>query len=111
MTDEQDPEEADEEVEGPTRKVAAMTNLVAELLVHEQERATPVATELPEDTGAHADRAALDVARLITVADSPPEPPRSAVEPEAPSLARGFAFGVAFVIALVALGAIVAYGC
>lgn len=68
-----------------TRKVAAMTDLVAELLVRDdQERTTPIdpiTYRRPgESTGEHDDRAALEASRLISVDDRPriepsPTPP------------------------------------
>ncbi len=53
----------------PTRKIESMSTLVAEMIVEAHDA---------EDTGAQADSAALEMARLIEVRTNPPPPP----EPE-----------------------------
>lgn len=82
----------EETAHAPTRKVGAMTAVLAEMLLREHDEQVdsppPVPTS-PEDSGQHADRVALDAARLIEVREdctsSPPppaaSPPPSAVHP------------------------------
>lgn len=68
----------------PTRKVAAMSTMAAEMLVSDTDATSPGIPALDVDSalasadnsGAHADEAALAMARLIEVRSVPPPAPR-----------------------------------
>src|SRR5690348_6483894 len=69
----------------PTRKVAAMSTLAAEMLVRDADETSPGIPALDvdraiasaENSGVHADEAALAMARLVEVRSVPPPALRS----------------------------------
>jgi hypothetical protein len=99
----------------PTRKVESMSALVADILLREQDGGAGRRPRSPSSPGdaesdARADRAALDLARLIEVrADAPrPSQPPPRYEPAPPPPRSRVPMVVGVVFALVALAALVA---
>lgn len=84
----------------PTRKIESMSTLVAEMIVDQYDA---------DESGARADAAAMEMARLIEVRTGPPPPPDMAdVEPELPPF-RGRRTKIALVVAsVIAAGSIAA---
>lgn len=80
-----------------TRKIESMSTLVAEMIVDAYDT---------DDTGARADAAAMEMARLIEVRTGPPPPPD--MEPEAEIVPRRRGKLVAVALGVIAAASVAA---